>query len=132
MSRSWPENLRRAFDQCEQIAKAHYENFPVASLLLPRESRPYVSSIYAFARIADDFADEGDRPAEERLRLLNDWEAKLTACYAGKSDHPVFLALSETIARYQIPRDLLSRLLQAFRLMSRSAAMQISRAPGVL
>ncbi len=53
---------------------AHYENFPVASLLLPRQMRPHVAALYAFARAADDFADEGDRTVEERHRLLDLWQ----------------------------------------------------------
>jgi squalene synthase HpnC len=72
--------IAEAYAACERLAAAHYENFPVASRLLPREMRPHVAAIYAFARVADDFADEGQRPESERHRLLDDWLARLRAC----------------------------------------------------
>ena len=62
--------LDEAYAACERLARQHYENFPVASLMLPARMRPHIAAIYAFARTADDYADEGDRPAAERLRLL--------------------------------------------------------------
>src|ERR687895_624016 len=62
--------LAAAYAACERDASSHYENFPVASLLLPRGMRPHVAAVYAFARAADDFADEGQRPAAERPPLL--------------------------------------------------------------
>ena len=58
-----------AYARCLALARGHYENFPVASRMLPRAMRPHVAAVYAFARIADDFADEGRRTAEERLAL---------------------------------------------------------------
>lgn len=106
---------RAAFDYCEQLARTHYENFPVASLFLPRTLRPSVAAVYAFARTADDFADEGDLPPAARLALLDDWQQKLDDCYAGRADHPVFIALAETAARAEIPRQLFADLLAAFR-----------------
>ncbi len=75
--------LDEAYAACARIARDHYENFPVASRLLPRRMRPHVAAVYAFARIADDFADEGDRAPEERLALLEGWGEKLIACSAG-------------------------------------------------
>ena len=59
-----------AYARCLRIAQSHYENFPVASRLLPKHVRPHIAAIYAFARIADDFADEGDRRPDARLALL--------------------------------------------------------------
>jgi len=61
------------------MAVSHYENFPVASLLLPARLREPVEIIYRFARSADDFADEGDHPPQVRLQKLNDYRAQLTA-----------------------------------------------------
>ena len=55
----WPEPLARAYAACEALARSHYENFPVASRLLPAPMRPHVAAVYAFARVADDIADEG-------------------------------------------------------------------------
>jgi phytoene synthase len=70
-------SLAAAYDACARLARAHYENFPVASLLLPRTMRPHVAALYAFARTADDFADEGAISAGERHRLLDDWLSRL-------------------------------------------------------
>jgi phytoene synthase len=109
-------NIRKAFRYCEAIARRHYENFPVASLFLPRAKRPFVAAVYAFARAADDFADEGDLPPAERLGCLDDWEAKLDACYRGSASDPVFIALAETVRRHGIPQQLLRDLLTAFRM----------------
>jgi squalene synthase HpnC len=105
-----------AFAACEALARKHYENFPVASLLLPRALRGFVAAVYAFARTADDFADEGTLPVEERLRLLDDWEEKLQACYNGDVDHPVFAALRATVRATGLPQEPLRALLRAFRM----------------
>lgn len=109
-------DLREAFAVCERITKSHYENFPVASLFFPRANRPYVAALYAFARTADDFADEGTLEPAERLRKLDEWQAHLDACYAGKASHPVFLALAKAVTATGIPHKLLSDLLVAFRM----------------
>jgi hydroxysqualene synthase len=105
-----------AFAYCRRIAREQYENFPVASFLLPRDRRSHVASIYAFARTADDFADEGTLPPAERLRRLDDWQAKLAGCYRGEAEHPVFIALRSTIEATGVPQELLIALLQAFRM----------------
>jgi squalene synthase HpnC len=109
-------DIAGAFDWCVRLTRSHYENFPVASLFVPREKRPYVCAVYAFARTADDFADEGDDPPEERLRKLDDWRAQLDAAYEGRADHPVFIALAETAARTGIPGSLFADLLAAYRM----------------
>ena len=62
--------LRLAYTTCLQLARGHYENFPVASRLLPSSIRPHIAAVYAFARVADDFADEGDRTVQE-LSLIH-------------------------------------------------------------
>jgi squalene synthase HpnC len=107
--------LDEAFEYCAAITNAHYENFPVASLFLPEEKRPYIQAIYAFSRTADDFADELSRTKEERLELLNGWDEKLRLCYEGIADHPIFIALGETVKRLNIPIDPLRDLLIAFK-----------------
>jgi squalene synthase HpnC len=112
--------LARAYARCEAIARAHYENFPVASRLLPAPMRPHIAAIYAFARAADDFADEPAREATERLRLLDGWRAKLLASVAGSptidpESDPVFAALAETIRQHRLPVQLFEDLLSAFR-----------------
>ncbi|MDX9993728.1 MAG: squalene synthase HpnC [Rhodocyclaceae bacterium] len=93
----------------------HYENFPVASLLLPAPLRPAVAAIYAFARSADDFADEGELPAEERLRLLGEYQAELDRIERGEpTGHPIFLRLRPHIERHRLPLTLFRDLLDAF------------------
>lgn len=108
-----PSRLAEAYAHCERVAREHEENFPVASLLLPRARRRHVAAIYAFARQADDFADEAAFEGR-RLELLADWRRRLDRAAAGTADHPVFIALSDTIARHGIPAGLLHDLLSAF------------------
>jgi squalene synthase HpnC len=102
----------RAF--CRRLALSHYENFTVASWLLPRRLRQPFFNVYAYCRGADDLADEmGD--ASRSLALLDWWEGELRSCYAGHATHPVFVALRETIVEFQIPRQVFTDLLVAFR-----------------
>ena len=118
-----PSMLRAAYAECERLTRAHYENFPVASWLVPARMRPHIAALYAFARTADDFADEGRRSAEERIRLLEDWQHRLHACVMernvtrGGSRDPhdqVFLALGATIRSRNLPVSLFDDLLSAF------------------
>jgi squalene synthase HpnC len=112
-------NSAEAFAYCERLARTHYENFPVGSLLVPKARRRHVYSIYAFARIADDFADEDYDNASlteaERLKALDDWEAQLSESYCGRARHPVFVALAETVKELQLPEQLFKDLLLAFK-----------------
>jgi phytoene synthase len=116
-----------AYASCERLARAHYENFPVASWLLPRQMRPHVAAVYAFARAADDFADEGDLPAAARVHLLDGWERRLFHA-ARASDAPwppgpgepqetpqIFVALRESIRARSLPLRCFEALLGAFR-----------------
>jgi squalene synthase HpnC len=103
------------FRFCEKIARDHYENFPVASLFVPKELRRYVWAIYAFARTADDFADEPGYTLAERMDNLTRWEQYLLDCYNGNPTHRIFAALAETVERFQIPIELFQDLLAAFR-----------------
>jgi phytoene synthase len=121
--------VEEAYAACDRIARQHYENFPVASLLLPASMRPHIAAIYAFARAADDFADEDDRTPAERLALLSEWEARLGASVASGSGvearaqrltpsphaDPVFLALGHTIRAHNLPVGLFEDLISAFR-----------------
>jgi squalene synthase HpnC len=94
----------------------HYENFPVASVLLPARLRPAVEAVYAFARSADDIADEGDAPAGERLAALDAYERELDAIAAGKETAaPMFARLGAAVRRYDLPLQALRDLLSAFR-----------------
>jgi phytoene synthase len=105
--------LDEAFAHCEARVRAHYENFPVG-LFVPKDKRRYVHALYAFARAADDFADE--RVYEGmRTEKLDQWEARLHAAYRGEAEDPIFMALAETVRRLEIPKHLLLDLLSAFR-----------------
>ena len=97
------------------MAVDHYENFPVASILLPSALREPVAAIYWFARSADDFADEGDLSPHERHALLAEYQAELDAIERGEpTRHPVFMRLRPVIAHYNLPLHLFRDLLDAF------------------
>src|SRR5262249_25693657 len=98
---------------CEARVRAHYENFPVG-LFVPKDKRRYVHALYAFARAADDFADE---PAYEgrRAEKLDQWEARLHAAYRGEAEDPIFLALADTARRLALRKPLRLALPSAFR-----------------
>ena len=99
---------------CARLARSHYENFSVASWFLPSRLRQHFYNIYAYCRISDDLGDEvGDAAAS--LALLDEWQTELDACYDGKPRHPVFVALAETVRRFNIPKHEFSDLLIAFR-----------------
>jgi len=95
------------------MAESHYENFPVASGLLPKSTRLPIAVIYAFARTADDFADEipNEREAFEKL---SNWRDLLFLAAKGPVDHPVFRALSEVIREFSLPVEWLDHLIRAF------------------
>jgi squalene synthase HpnC len=115
ISKSW--QLERAYDYCERLARAHYENFPVGSLLIPKQLRKHFYSIYAFARTADDFADEGYELGyreAERLELLEEWGEMLRQSLRGRATHPVFVALAKSIKDFELPSELFEDLLSAF------------------
>jgi squalene synthase HpnC len=101
------------------VSVEHYENFPVASLLCPRELRPAVRAIYAYARCADDLADEGDTSANQRLADLADFEADLHAIASGQAPsmrwRAVFDPLAQVLRQHALPVSLLTDLLSAFR-----------------
>ncbi len=108
-------DIAAAYAHCRQRAASHYENFPVASRLLPRELRGPVAAIYCYARDADDIADEDPRPAEERrvdlqrlqdrVRALDDPAAEAT---------PEWRALADTLQRFDLPVGLFTDLADAF------------------
>lgn len=118
-ARDW--SLTESQRYCRQLARGHYENFVVASLLLPRRMRQHFYNVYAYCRWSDDLADEAPDPSTS-LRLLDWWEAELRACYQGIARHPVFVALAETIEIFAIPIEPLARLLTAFRRDQRQRA----------
>ncbi len=107
-----------AREYCRRLARSHYENFSVASWFLPERLRQHFFNVYAYCRISDDLGDEvGDTATS--LQLLDEWETELNACYEGDHSrqprHPVFVALAETVRKFEIPKHEFSDLLTAFR-----------------
>src|SRR5262249_27624793 len=108
-----PVTLAQARSYCKRLALTHYENFSVASLLLPRRLRRHFHNLYAYCRWADDLGDEADvGPAA--LTLLRWWRRELLRWYQGRPQHPVMVALQETIDKFHIPAQPFLDLLFAF------------------
>ena len=115
--------VKEAYAQCTEMARTHYENFPVGRLV-PKPLQHHVHAVYAFARHADDLADEGydqtkpdGSPAlteKERLAALDDWERQLTGPETAAT-HPIFIALHQTIKDLDLPVSLFTDLLSAFK-----------------
>jgi squalene synthase HpnC len=107
-----------SLEECEKytrwLATHHYENFSVATFMLPRDLRQHFYNVYAYCRWADDLADEVPDP-NTALELLNWWDDELRNCYASGSMQPVFIALRKTIQRFEIPIEPFCDLLTAFR-----------------
>lgn len=117
--------LAEARAWCKHLAETHYENFHVATWFLPERLRPHFHAIYAYCRVSDDLGDEVGN-TEQSLALLDFWNRELDACYEGRSRHPVFVALAETIHACEIPKEPFADLLKAFRqdqLVTRYASM---------
>jgi hydroxysqualene synthase len=107
--------LTEAYDHCRRVATAHYENFPVGSVLIPRKLRKHFFALYAFMRTADDFADLPHRSTEERLTLLGEWRVKLHSIYKKEwSRDPIFLALQDTVQKFNLAIEPFDLLLDAF------------------
>jgi squalene synthase HpnC len=102
---------------CKTLATTHYENFHVATLFLPKKVRPHFESVYAYCRVSDDLGDEVADTAVA-TRLLDTWGELLDECYDAprRSRHPVFVALHETVAACELPRQLFHDLLNAFKM----------------
>jgi squalene synthase HpnC len=109
----WP--VDRAYAYCEEFARAHTESYPVASRFVPAELRPHLVALYAFARSADDFADEPEYEGR-RVEALDRWEEALGRSAHGEADHPVFIALADTIEKRDLPIPPLEDMLSAFRM----------------
>lgn len=108
-----PCSLAEALAYCRELTHTHYENFTVASWLLPRPLVPHFHAVYSWCRWADDLADEtGD--ATQSSAHLNWWRDQLLECYAGRAVHPVLVALHETICEFAIPEQPFLDLLSAF------------------
>jgi squalene synthase HpnC len=113
--------LAQAYEACEALARSHYENFPVASALLPRPMRPHIAAVYAFARTADDLADEGDATGAARRAALDAWQQRLHMAVesvawspAGTGEDLILAAVAASIRTLNLPLPLFDDLLSAF------------------
>lgn len=111
MARTWTPAESLAYTRW--LARHHYENFHVASFLLPKRLHQDFFNVYAFCRWADDLGDEIGDP-QESLRLLGWWRDELKAMYGGRTRHPVFVALAETARRHELPPEPFDDLIRAF------------------
>jgi len=111
-------SLAEAYAYCRRLATSHHENFTVASWLLPRALRPHMYAVYAYCRGVDDLGDEA---RGDRLALLGEWEAELLRCYDGAAGKPAFIALQETVRRFDIPKEPFLRLIEANRMDQRTS-----------
>ncbi len=108
-------NIDDAYQFCQKIAKAHYENFPVGSILIPQDTRKYFYSVYSFARIADDIADELPfSDAEQRVQALQSFLAILTVEENTNLTNPIAMALRDTMKAKDIPIAPFEKLIVAF------------------
>ena len=98
---------------CREVARRHYENFTVATRLVPRRLRQHLANVYAYARWSDDLADEAASPAAG-LAGLQEWRQELEACFAGRPSHPVFVALADSVRSTGLPLQPFADLLDAF------------------
>ena len=108
-----PMDLRQAEKYCKSLARRHYENFSVASFLVPVTTRQDFFNIYAYCRWSDDLADEIGNSVDS-LRLLDWWRTELHNCFSETSKHPVFIALRETISKRSLAIENFEKLLDAF------------------
>jgi len=111
-----PLELESCYRYCESMARARTHNFPVASLFVPTALRKHFFPLYAFARTADDFTSEAEFEGR-RARELDAWESHLESCFwRAESDNPIFVALADTIRRFELPITPFTQLLNGFRM----------------
>lgn len=106
--------LEACYRYCEALCRARHHNYPVASMFARSQLRKHIFALFAFARVADDFADEIAFEGR-RTRELDRWEEQLHAAYRGHADHPVFVALADTVDKFALPITEFTELLSGFR-----------------
>ncbi|MEI7811792.1 MAG: squalene synthase HpnC [Ignavibacteria bacterium] len=115
MSKLINTEVEKEYEASIQVAGSHYENFPVVSFLVPRRLRKHIAVVYRFARQADDIADEGIIPDEDRLAILSRYEEELTRALCGHASGSFWTALVKTIHEYRLTSDYFFDLLNAFK-----------------
>ncbi|HTR50545.1 MAG TPA: squalene synthase HpnC [Kofleriaceae bacterium] len=106
--------LEACYRYCEALCRARHHNYPVASMFARSQLRKHIFALFAFARVADDFADETTYEGR-RTRELDRWEEQLHDAYRGRAEHPVFVALADTVDRFALPILEFTELLSGFR-----------------
>ena len=106
--------LEACYRYCEALCRAHHHNYPVGSMFARSHLRKHIFALFAFARVADDFADEQAFEGR-RARELDRWEEQLHASYRGHAAHPVFVALADTARRFALPITEFVDLMSGFR-----------------
>jgi squalene synthase HpnC len=112
--RTWSTEEAYAF--CAGMARTHYENFTVGSFLLPKDKLRHMHAIYGFCRLTDDLGDEA---SGDRIALLDKWENDLRLCYSATPNHPVMVALQDTVTTFDIPQRPFAKLIEANRMDQR-------------
>jgi squalene synthase HpnC len=126
-SRRANRDLLRVLDVATVAKRARGENFPVASLAFPRELRPHVRALYAYARLVDILGDELEGGPDARLAALDELERDVDACYTGAPTWPVVVELQPTIREFDLPREPFLRLIEANRMDQRIAEYETWR-----
>src|SRR3569623_1773810 len=106
--------LDACYRYCEALVHARHHNYPVGSMFARSALRKHIFALFAFARVADDFADEGQYEGR-RARELDRWEEQLHLAYRGQVEHPVYVALADTVDRFALPITEFTELLSGFR-----------------
>ncbi len=106
--------LDACYRYCEALVRARHHNYPVASMFARSHLRKHIFAMFAFARVADDFADEATFEGR-RARELDRWEEQLRDAYRGRADHPVFVALADTVNKFALPITEFIEMLSGFR-----------------
>ncbi|HEY4241729.1 MAG TPA: squalene/phytoene synthase family protein, partial [Kofleriaceae bacterium] len=106
--------LPACYGYCEALCRARHHNYPVASMFARSALRKHIFALFAFARVADDFADEAQYEGR-RARELDRWEEMLHAAYRGHAEHPVFVALADTVDQFALPITEFTSLMSGFR-----------------
>ena len=106
--------LEACYRYCETLCRSRHHNYPVGSMFARSALRKHIFAMFAFARVADDYADEGAYEGR-RARELDRWEEMLRDAYRGRAEHPVFVALADTVDKFALPITEFTELLSGFR-----------------
>jgi squalene synthase HpnC len=106
--------VEACYRYCEALCRARHHNYPVASMFARSHLRKHIFALFAFARVADDFADEPQYEGR-RARELDRWEEQLHDAYRGNAEHPVCVALADTVDKFDLPITEFTELLSGFR-----------------